>query len=164
MEVPQAVPGEAETKCTLCTDPLDGSANIDANGAVGMIFAVYRRREDSLRDSLQQVLPQGSEQGAAGYVMYGPSTLLAYTSCAGVNGFTLDPNLGEFLLSHAELRCRLEQPAFSVIANHNLLSVLAILRYSMCHVHQRTELRCGYFLRDAFAGLCPRRDCCAAAV
>jgi fructose-1,6-bisphosphatase I len=105
MEVPQTVPGGADAKFILCTDPLDGSANVDANGAVGMIFAVYRRREDWLRDSLQQVLPQGSEQVAAGYVMYGPSTLLVYTSCAGVNGFTLDPDLGEFLLSHAELHC-----------------------------------------------------------
>jgi fructose-1,6-bisphosphatase I len=105
MEVPQAVPGGADAKFILCIDPLDGSANVDANGAVGMIFAVYRRREGWLRDSLQQVLPKGSEQVAAGYVMYGPSTLLVYTSCAGVNGFTLDPNLGEFLLSHAEVRC-----------------------------------------------------------
>jgi len=105
MEVPQTVPGGADGKFILCTDPLDGSANVEANGAVGMIFAVYRRREGSLRDSLQQVLPRGSEQVAAGYVMYGPSTLLVYTSSAGVNGFTLDPNVGEFLLSHVELRC-----------------------------------------------------------
>jgi fructose-1,6-bisphosphatase I len=105
MEAPQAVPGGINAKFILCTDPLDGSANVDANGAVGMIFAVYRRREGSVRDNLQQVIPQGSEQVAAGYVMYGPSTLLVYTSCAGVNGFTLDPNLGEFLLSHPELRC-----------------------------------------------------------
>jgi fructose-1,6-bisphosphatase I len=72
-----------------------------------MIFAVYRRRQSSLRDSRQQVLPPGSEQVAAGYVMYGPSTLLVYTSCEGVNGFTLDPSVGEFVLSHAEIRCPL---------------------------------------------------------
>jgi fructose-1,6-bisphosphatase I len=105
MKIPQAVPGGADAKFILCTDPLDGSANVDANGALGMIFALYRRPVGSLGDSLQQVLPRGSEQVAAGYVMYGPSTLLVYTSCAGVNGFTLDPSVGEFLLSHPEIRC-----------------------------------------------------------
>jgi fructose-1,6-bisphosphatase I len=105
MKIPHALPGGADAKFILCTDPLDGSANVDANGALGMIFAVYRRRVGSLRDSLHQVLPRGSEQVAAGYVMYGPNTLLVYTSCAGVNGFTLDPSVGEFLLSHAAIRC-----------------------------------------------------------
>jgi fructose-1,6-bisphosphatase I len=81
MERPRTLPGGADAKFILCTDPLDGSANVDANGALGMILAVYSRREGSLRDSLQQVLPAGSEQVAAGYVMYGPSTLLVYTSC-----------------------------------------------------------------------------------
>jgi fructose-1,6-bisphosphatase I len=76
---------------------LDGSSDTDANGVVGAIFAV----------------PAGSEQVAARYVMYGPSTLLIYTSCAGVNGFTLDPGLGEFLLSHVELRCSVRRNYFS---------------------------------------------------
>jgi len=101
MEKPIRVPGGANAHFVLCTDPLDGSSNTDSNGAVGTIFAVYRRRENS-RD---EFLRRGSEQVAAGYVMYGPSTLLVYTSCAGVNGFTLDPELGEFLLSHVEIRC-----------------------------------------------------------
>jgi fructose-1,6-bisphosphatase I len=105
MEIPKAVPGGAAAKFILYTDPLDGSANVDANGALGMIFAVYRRRPESPSDGLQQVRRRGSEQVAAGYVIYGPSTLLVYTSSAGVNGFTLDPNVGDFLLSHVELRC-----------------------------------------------------------
>jgi fructose-1,6-bisphosphatase I len=105
LEVPKRVPGGADARFVLCTDPLDGSANTDTNGAVGTIFSLYRRRGDTPREDLRQVPWRGSEQVAAGYVMYGPSTLLVYTSCAGVNGFTLDPSVGEFLLSHADIRC-----------------------------------------------------------
>jgi fructose-1,6-bisphosphatase I len=105
LEVPRRVTGGAAARFVLCTDPLDGSANTDANGAVGTIFAIYRRRGDSLKEEQRQAPWRGSEQVAAGYVMYGPSTLLVYTSGAGVNGFTLDPNVGEFLLSHANIRC-----------------------------------------------------------
>src|SRR5205807_6457860 len=127
MKIPQAVPGGADAKFILCTDPLDGSANVEANGALGMIFAVYRRPVGSLRDSLQQVLPRGSEQVAAGYVMYGPSTLLVYTSCAGVNGFTLDPNVGEFLLSHADICC----PVRGTYVSANLAH--------LCHWHPNVQ-------------------------
>src|SRR6185437_15892726 len=105
LQVPVRVPGGAAARFVLCTDPLDGSANTDANGAVGTIFALYRRRGDSPREDSPPVRWRGSEQVAAGYVMYGPSTLLVYTSRTGVNGFTLDPNVGEFLLSHANIRC-----------------------------------------------------------
>jgi len=105
LEVPKRIPGDADARFVLCTDPLDGSANTDTNGAVGTIFSLYRRRGDTAREDLRQVPWRGSEQVAAGYVMYGPSAMLVYTSCAGVNGFTLDPNVGEFLLSHADIRC-----------------------------------------------------------
>jgi fructose-1,6-bisphosphatase I len=102
MEEPKRVPGGANAHFILCTDPLDGSSNTDANGAVGTIFAIYRRRENSPGD---ESVRRGADQVAAGYVMYGPSTLLVYSSRAGVNGFTLDPQLGEFLLSHSDIRC-----------------------------------------------------------
>ena len=118
MEAPRRVPGGANSHFILCADPLDGSSNTEANGAVGTIFAVYRRPEKSRRDDLLQVLRCGSEQVAAGYVMYGPSTLLVYTSYAGVHGFTLDPNLGEFLLSHAEIRCPARGNYFSANLGH----------------------------------------------
>jgi fructose-1,6-bisphosphatase I len=118
MEAPRSVPGGSDAHFVLCTDPLDGSANTDTNGAVGTIFAVYRRRENSRSGDWLQVLRRGSEQVAAGYVMYGPSTLLVYTSYAGVNGFTLDPNLGEFLLSHSDIRCPVRGSYFSANLGH----------------------------------------------
>ena len=113
MDEPKRVPGGIDAQFVLCTDPLDGSANIDTNGAVGTIFAIYRRAENSRSDAWLQGLRRGSEQVAAGYVLYGPSTLLVYTSGAGVNGFTLDPNLGEFLLSHSNIRCPVRGNCFS---------------------------------------------------
>ena len=84
-------------------DPLDGSSNIDVNVSVGTIFSVYRIREFSA-PSLEAVLRPGMEQIAAGYVIYGSSTILVYTTGQGVNGFTLDPSVGEFLLSHPNIR------------------------------------------------------------
>jgi fructose-1,6-bisphosphatase I len=118
MEEPRRVPGGSDAQFILCTDPLDGSANTDSNGALGTIFAVYRRRGNSGSGDWLQVLRRGSEQVAAGYVMYGPSTLLVYTSGAGVNGFTLDPNLGEFLLSHSDIRCPARGNYFSANLGH----------------------------------------------
>lgn len=101
MERPHQVPGGAGARFILCVDPLDGSSNTEANGAAGTIFAVYRRQEGQLESGGLR----GSDQVAAGYVMYGPSTILVYTSSGAVNGFTLDPDIGEFLLSHPEMQC-----------------------------------------------------------
>jgi fructose-1,6-bisphosphatase I len=102
----------------LCIDPLDGSSNTDINGIVGTIFGIYRRVTSDPRASLEDVLRQGSEQVAAGYVMYGPSTLLVYTSGRGVNGFTLDHDIGEFLLSHPDIRCPARGRTYSVNLGH----------------------------------------------
>ncbi|MDW8332914.1 MAG: class 1 fructose-bisphosphatase, partial [Bacteroidia bacterium] len=82
--------------------PLDGSSNIDVNVPVGSIFAIYRKL--SARFGPEDYLRKGSEQLAAGYVVYGSSTVLVYTTGNGVNGFTLDPSLGEFVLSHPDIR------------------------------------------------------------
>ena len=90
-------------KYTVLFDPLDGSSNIDVNGAVGTIFSIYRRVSTSGRGSLADVLQAGCKQIAAGYVIYGSSTMLVYTTGQGVAGFTLDPSIGEFLLSHPKL-------------------------------------------------------------
>ena len=84
-------------------DPLDGSSNIDVNGAVGTIFSIYRRVSKK-RPSVKDVLQPGNMQVAAGYVMYGSSVMLVYTTGSGVHGFTLDPTIGEFVLSHENLR------------------------------------------------------------
>ena len=90
-------------KYTVLFDPLDGSSNIDVNGAVGTIFSIYRRISTEGRGSLVDVLQPGCKQIAAGYVIYGSSTMLVYTTGQGVAGFTLDPSIGEFLLSHPKL-------------------------------------------------------------
>ena len=85
-------------------DPLDGSSNIDVNVSIGTIFSIYRRAEESRGDvSEQELLRPGLEQVAAGYFVYGPSTMLVYSTGQGVNGFTLDPSIGEFLLSHPNM-------------------------------------------------------------
>ena len=85
-------------------DPLDGSSNIDANVSVGTIFSVHRKVSDHPRGSLQDCLQPGYKQVAAGYVVYGSSTMLVYTTGNGVHGFTLEPSIGEFLLSHPHIR------------------------------------------------------------
>jgi fructose-1,6-bisphosphatase I len=81
-------------------DPLDGSSNIDANVAVGSIFSIYRRKSITGKATIEDVLQKGTDQVAAGYVIYGSSTMLVYTTGNGVDGFTLDPLMNEFCLSH----------------------------------------------------------------
>jgi fructose-1,6-bisphosphatase I len=85
-------------------DPLDGSSNIDVNVSIGTIFSIHRKCSKGERGALEDCLQPGRNQVAAGYVVYGSSTMLVYTSGAGVHGFTLDPSIGEFLLSHPLLR------------------------------------------------------------
>lgn len=85
-------------KYAVLFDPLDGSSNIDVNSAVGTIFSIYRRVSLEGRGTVEDVLQPGVRQVAAGYVMYGSSTMMVYTTGQGVHGFTLDPTIGEFLL------------------------------------------------------------------
>jgi fructose-1,6-bisphosphatase I len=86
-------------------DPLDGSSNIDVNVSIGTIFSIYRRiSPNGTLATLDDMLQSGEQQVAAGYVLYGSSTILVYTTGNGVNGFTLDPAIGEFFLSHPEMR------------------------------------------------------------
>ncbi|HYK76822.1 MAG TPA: class 1 fructose-bisphosphatase [Daejeonella sp.] len=91
-------------KYIVAIDPLDGSSNIDVNVAVGTIFSIYRRKSTEGRPTLSDVLQNGIEQVAAGYVIYGSSTMMVYTTGKGVNGFTLDPSIGEFCLSHPDMK------------------------------------------------------------
>ncbi|HEX6105217.1 MAG TPA: class 1 fructose-bisphosphatase [Gemmatimonadales bacterium] len=90
-------------KYAVLYDPLDGSSNIDVNSAVGTIFSIYRRMSTEGRGTVTDVLQSGCKQVASGYVMYGSSTMLVYTTGQGVHGFTLDPTIGEFLLSHPRI-------------------------------------------------------------
>jgi len=100
----------------VCIDPLDGSSNIDVNVSVGTIFSIYRRHSatDQGRIRMEEVLQPGTQQVAAGYIIYGSSTMLVYTTGKGVNGFTLDPSIGEFCLSHPNMRIPEEGTIYSV--------------------------------------------------
>lgn len=99
----------------LIFDPLDGSSNIDANVSIGTIFSIFRRTSPSEQSvTLADILQKGSEQVAAGYMIYGSSTMLVYTTGKGVHGFTLDPSVGEFLLSHSDIRIPKRGKIYSV--------------------------------------------------
>lgn len=91
-------------KYVLIYDPLDGSDNIDVNGSTGTIFAIYRKISSGERGTLEDVLQPGRDLVAAGYVLFGPSTMFVYSTGQGVHGFTLDPSIGEFILSHEHMR------------------------------------------------------------
>jgi fructose-1,6-bisphosphatase I len=94
-----------EGKYVIAIDPLDGSSNIDVNVSIGTIFSVYRRKSlPGTPIQEQDILQKGSEQVAAGYILYGSSTMLVYTTGHGVNGFTYEPSLGEYFLSHPDLQ------------------------------------------------------------
>lgn len=93
-----------EGKYIVCMDPLDGSSNIDVNVSIGTVFCIYRRKSEVGTPSTEEdFLQPGTEQVAAGYVLYGSSTMLVYTTGLGVTGFTYDPSIGEFFLSHHQI-------------------------------------------------------------
>lgn len=106
-----------DAKYVVLFDPLDGSSNIDANISIGTIFAIYRRLSDGGACQLEDFLQDGVEQVAAGYVVYGSSTMLVYTTGNGVNGFTLDSSIGEFCLSHPNMKIPSTNNIYSV--NHS---------------------------------------------
>ncbi len=91
-------------KYVLLYDPLDGSSNIDYNTSIGTVFSIYRRKSEEGPGTLEDCLQPGRDLVAAGYLLYSVSTMLVYTSGSGVHGFTLDPSVGEFLLSHPNIR------------------------------------------------------------
>lgn len=101
-------------KYCLMFDPLDGSSNIDVNVPVGTIFSVVRKITRGRHGELEDILQPGRRQVAAGYVIYGSSTMMVYTTGQGVHGFTLDPSIGEFLLSHPTIRIPKEGRYLSV--------------------------------------------------
>jgi len=102
---PLPIPEKYPTgRYVLLFDPLDGSSNIDYNASIGTIFSIYRRKTASGPGTLEDCLQPGRDQVAAGYLIYGSSTMLVYTTGDGVHGFTLDTTIGEFLLSHPNIR------------------------------------------------------------
>lgn len=117
-------------KYVLVMDPLDGSSNIDVNVSVGTIFGIYRRKtKTSGPCDLGDFLQQGSELVAAGYVLYGTSTILVYTTGRGVNGFTLDPSIGEFCLSHRDMKIPDKGIYYSVNQGYYLKFDVELRRY-----------------------------------
>ncbi len=102
-------------KYIVTFDPLDGSSNIDVNVSIGTIFSIYRRKtEVGTEATIEDFLQKGRDQVAAGYVIYGSSTMLVYTTGHGVNGFTLDPSLGEFCLSHPDMKMPTQGKIYSI--------------------------------------------------
>lgn len=103
-----------EPKYVVTMDPLDGSSNIDVNASIGTIFSIYNRVTKQGEAGIADALQKGSEQVAAGYVIYGSSTMLVMTTGNGVNGFTLDPSIGEFCLSHPNIKIKPDGRIFSI--------------------------------------------------
>jgi fructose-1,6-bisphosphatase I/sedoheptulose-1,7-bisphosphatase len=138
MEIPCQIPKQyPRGKYLLVFDPLDGSSNIDVNVSVGSIFSVLRSQGDleaAEREAQRDVceadfLQAGSTQVAAGYALYGPTTMLVLTVGDGVNGFTLDPNLGEFMLTHPQMQIPPDTQEFAINASNSRFWEAPVTRY-----------------------------------
>jgi fructose-1,6-bisphosphatase len=130
LERPYAIPVEyPRGKYLLLFDPLDGSSNIDVNVAVGSIFSVLRCPDGVCDPAESDFLQPGSEQVCAGYAIYGPSTMLVLTTGRGVHGFTLDREIGEFILTHPDLRIPEATSEFAINASNSRYWEAAIKRY-----------------------------------
>ncbi|HPR73915.1 MAG TPA: class 1 fructose-bisphosphatase [Bacteroidales bacterium] len=106
---------EKKGKYIVCMDPLDGSSNIDYNVSVGSIFSIYRRISPRGKTAkIEDFMQPGINQVAAGYVIYGSSTMMVYSTGNGVNGFTLDPSIGEFCLSHPNIKTPVNGNIYSI--------------------------------------------------
>ncbi len=116
-------------KYVLLYDPLDGSSNIDVNVSIGTIFAIHRKISTGERGTMEDVLQPGRRLVAAGYVIYGSSTMMVYSAGQGVHGFTLDPSVGEFLLSHENIRFPPKAVYYSVNQGNEKYWTPGIRRY-----------------------------------
>jgi fructose-1,6-bisphosphatase I / sedoheptulose-1,7-bisphosphatase len=134
MEEPYLIPKQyPRGKYLLVFDPLDGSSNIDVNVSVGSIFSILRAPQDAI-DSGREItredfLQPGAQQMAAGYALYGPTTMLVLTVGTGVHGFTLDPNLGEFKLTHHNIRVPVDTQEFAINASNSRFWEAPVKRY-----------------------------------
>jgi fructose-1,6-bisphosphatase I len=127
LHIPEKYPSG---KYILLYDPLDGSSNIDFNVPVGTIFSIYRRKTPDGPATLLDCLQPGRDLVAAGYIGYGTSTMLVYTTGNGVHGFTLDPTVGEFLLSHPDIRIPEPPKYFSVNLGYQLYWTEGVQRFT----------------------------------
>ena len=117
-------------KYVLLYDPLDGSSNIDYNATIGTIFGIYRRISSDGPGTLEDCLQPGKNLVVAGYMIYGSSTMLVYTSGSGVHGFTLDPMIGEFLLTHPNIRIPKTPKYYSVNHGYEIYWSKGVLEYT----------------------------------
>ncbi len=111
---PVFIEGSENEKYIIAIDPLDGSSNIDVNASIGTIFSIYRRSNVTQAPIAEDCMQKGKHQVAAGYIIYGSSTMLVYTTGLGVNGFTLDDSIQEFCLSHPNIQIPRDGKVFSV--------------------------------------------------
>lgn len=119
-----------DAKYIICMDPLDGSSNIDVNVSVGTIFSIYKRLSPvGSEPSIEDFLQKGRDQIAAGYIIYGSSTMLVYSTGNGVNGFTLDTSIGEFCLSHRGIKTPENGKLYSVNEGNYANFPIGIKRY-----------------------------------
>jgi len=132
----------------VCIDPLDGSSNIDVNVSIGTIFSIYRRVTPAGSEpGLEDILQAGNQLVAAGYVVYGTSTMLVYTTGKGVNGFTLDPSIGEFCLSHPDIKTPKQGNVYSINEGNSTDFSEGILNYLKWVKEQDSETKRPYAAR-----------------
>jgi len=122
-------PGKKRGKYLLVFDPLDGSSNIDVNITVGTIFSILRTSRPGEDATLEDFLQPGTQQVCAGFALYGPSTLLILTTGHGVNGFTLDREVGEFVLTHPQMKIPADTQEFAINASNERFWEWPVKRY-----------------------------------
>lgn len=121
MEEPVIVPEEKAGKYIFMMDPLDGSSNIDVNVSIGTIFSIYKKKSPGIPVTKDDLLQKGTDQIAGGYILYGSSTMFIYSSGNGVHGFTLDPSIGEFFLSHPDMKIPTQGNIYSVNEGNQII-------------------------------------------
>lgn len=130
LEAPHLIPERyPRGKYLLAFDPLDGSSNIDVNASVGSIFSILGAPNPGANAAAEDFLQSGSEQVCAGYAIYGPSTMIVLTVGTGVHGFTLEPQLGEFILTHPAIQVQAATNEFAINASNSRFWEPAVTRY-----------------------------------
>lgn len=141
-EFEEPIPIPPQFECgnyVLIYDPLDGSSNVDVNGGVGTIFSIFRRKSEGRHGGLEDCLQPGRALVAAGYIVYGSSTMMVYSTGRGVHGFTLDPSLGEFLLSHPNIQIPAKPTYYSINHSYSADFTDGIRRYIAYLQDQQAE-------------------------
>lgn len=129
-------------KYVVAIDPLDGSSNIDVNVSIGTIFSIYRRVSEDGPATMADFMQKGTEQVAAGYIIYGSSTMLVFTTGNGVNGFTLDPGIGAFCLSHPDMKVPKDGKIYSINEGNYVRFPEGVKRYiKYCQVEDKATSR-----------------------